>query len=78
VIEYETAIPMTNMPALTAQADELIKFFRADIEATGVSSAVLRAAHFEGSGALREGDGYGFVYDKSPDGSWVQAQQKGN
>jgi hypothetical protein len=75
VINYETEIPIDNMPELAAQADELMKSFQPDIEATGLTSAVLRAAYYEGSGPIREGRGYGFRYEKGADGPWVRAQQ---
>src|SRR5436309_1331178 len=41
VINYETEIPVNNMSALAAQADDLMKFFQSDVEATGVTTAVL-------------------------------------
>ena len=64
------------MQALAAQADRLIKVFQKDIEATGVSSAVFRAIHFEGSGSKREGNGYGFMYAKDAKGSWAREREK--
>lgn len=74
VVEYETDISVSNMSALTSQADKLIKLFQADIDATGVRTAVLRATHFEGSGRMREGNGYGFIYAKDANGIWVREE----
>jgi hypothetical protein len=76
VIEYETKFSMSDMAAVTAEADELMKFFKADIEAAGVGGAVLRASHFEGYGMFREGDGHGFVYSKDTNGVWVREAEK--
>jgi hypothetical protein len=76
VINYETTIAIENMSALAAEADELMKFFQSDIEAVGVRSAVFRAAHYEGSGALRQGQGYGFMYEKGPGGLWTCSPQE--
>jgi hypothetical protein len=77
VVQYETDILMSNKDALVAQADKLIKVFQADIEAEGVSTAVLRAIHFENTGSVREGSGYGFIYSKNAGGPWVREQEKG-
>ena len=77
VIEYETNIPMSNMNALTAEADKLIKVFQADLQTAGVSTAVLRAIHFDNSGSVRNGNGYGFIYVKNTAGLWVRDQDQG-
>jgi hypothetical protein len=64
VIAYQTKISIDDLAALTAQADELMKFFRPDVEADGVTAAVLRAS--------RDDNGYGFVYEKQQNGAWVR------
>ena len=43
---------------------------RADVEKAGASAGVIRATHYEGSGMVRDGKGYGFVYAKGDDGKW--------
>jgi hypothetical protein len=64
VLTYDTKIAIADQAALSAQADELMKFFRGDVEADGVTVAVLRAS--------RESQGYGFVYERQPNGAWKQ------
>ena len=64
------------MKALTAQADELIKVFGAAVEATESRHGRTSATHFEGTGNMREGSGYGFIYSKSAAGVWERDQGK--
>jgi hypothetical protein len=64
VILYETKIDIRDFAAFAAEADELMKFWQADVEADRVAAAVLRASH--------DGNGYGFGYERHADGTWVR------
>ena len=67
VISYNTKVSIADRAALSAQADDLMKFFRTDVEADGVTVAVLRAS--------RDGEGYGFVYERQSNGAWARKAQ---
>ena len=70
VMNYETEIPIENLAALRSEVNEIWGVFQKDVEAAGVKAGVIRATHYEGSGLVRDGKGYGFVYVKGDDGKW--------
>jgi hypothetical protein len=70
VMNYETEIPIENKEALRKEVDEIWSVFQKDVEKAEVKSGVIRATHYEGSGMVRSGKGYGFVYVKGDDGNW--------
>jgi hypothetical protein len=70
VMNYETEIPIKDKERLRKEADEIWSVFRKDVEKAELKAAAIRATHYEGSGAVRDGEGYGFVYVKGDDGKW--------
>lgn len=70
VMSYETDIPIEDMEALRKEVDEVWSVFQKDVEKAEVKAGVIRATHYEGSGMVRNGKGYGFVYAKGNDGKW--------
>ncbi len=70
VMNYETNIRIEDMPQLEAEVDKVWAIFQREAEDAGVTSAVIRAAHYEGLGALRQGNGYGFVFERDREGRW--------
>jgi hypothetical protein len=70
VMNYETDIPIENKEALRKEVNEIWSVFQKDVEKAQVEGAAIRATHYEGSGLVRQGKGYGFVYTKGPDGQW--------
>lgn len=70
VMNYETDIPIENKEALRKEVDEIWSVFQKDVEKAEVKAGVIRATHYEGSGLVRNGKGYGFVYVKGDDGKW--------
>ena len=70
VMSYETEIPIENLEALRDEVNEIWGVFQADVEKAGANAGVIRATHYEGSGLVRNGKGYGFVYAKGADGRW--------
>ena len=70
VLNYETDIPIDDKVALRKEVDEIWGVFQKDVEAAKLNAGVIRATHFGGSGLVRNGKGYGFVFVKRDDGKW--------
>ena len=70
VMNYQTDIPIDDKVALRQEIDEVWSVFRVDVENAKVNAGVIRATHFEGSGLVKSGKGYGYVFVKRDDGTW--------
>ena len=70
VMNYETEIPIEDKEPLRKEVNEIWSVFQKDVEKAEVKAGVIRATHYEGSGLVRNGNGYGFVYVKGDDGKW--------
>src|SRR5215510_1341012 len=70
VMNYETEIPVENKEALRKEVDEIWSVFQKDVEKAEVKAGVIRATHYEGSGLVRDGKGFGFVFVKGDEGKW--------
>lgn len=70
VMNYETDIPIEDMVALRKEVDEIWGVFQKDVEAAQLKTGIIRATHVEGSGFVKTGKGYGFVFEKRDDGRW--------
>src|ERR1051326_7121303 len=60
VMNYETEIPIEDKEALRKEVDEIWSVFQKAVEKAEVKAGVIRATHYEGSGLVRNGKGYGF------------------
>jgi hypothetical protein len=78
VMNYETEIPIENKEALRKEVDEIWAVFQRDVEEAEVKAGAIRAIHYEGSGLVRNGKGYGFVYVKDDNGQWHFLEEKEN
>lgn len=70
VMNYETDIPIEDKLALRKEVDEIWSVFQKDVEAAQLKAGVIRATHVEGSGFVKSGKGYGFVFARRDDGRW--------
>jgi hypothetical protein len=70
VLNYETDIPIEDRESLRKEVDRIWETFRNDVEKAQLKSGVIRATHYESTGLLRQGKGYGFVFTKGDDGKW--------
>ena len=77
VMDYETEIPIDDMESLRKEVDAIWARFQKDVEKAGVKSGVIRATHYEGDGFFRRGKGFGFVFEKAPDGKWRLVEDDG-
>lgn len=70
VMNYLTDISIDNKEALRKEVDEIWSVFQKDVENAKLKAGVIRATHVEGSGFVKSGKGYGFVFVKQGDGKW--------
>lgn len=70
VMNYLTDIPIEDKVALRKEVDEVWSVFKKDVEIARLKAGVIRANHAEGSGFVKSGQGYGFVFVKRDDGEW--------
>ena len=50
--------------------DTIWRDFQKNVENAGLTCGVIRATHYEGTGIVRRGRGYGFVFTRGDDGEW--------
>jgi len=70
VLNYQTDIPIDDKTALRKEIDEIWDVFQKDVEGAHLKAGVIRATHIEGTGVVKSGKGYGFVFVKRDDGKW--------
>jgi len=70
VLNYLTDISVDDKVALRKEVDEIWSVFQKDVEDAKLKAGVIRATHVEGSGFVKSGQGYGFVFVKRDDGQW--------
>src|SRR5215831_11220822 len=70
VMNYLTDISIDDKEALRKEVDEIWSLFQQDVENAKLKAGVIRATHVEGSGLVKSGKGYGFVFVKRDDGKW--------
>jgi hypothetical protein len=70
VLNYLTDISIDDKIALRKEVDEVWSVFQKDVENAKLKAGVIRATHVEGSGFVKSGQGYGFVFVKRDDGKW--------
>ena len=70
VMNYLTDISIDDKEALRKEVDEIWSVFQKDVENAKLKAGVIRATHVEGSGLIKSGKGYGFVFVKREEGKW--------
>lgn len=70
VMDYLTDISIDDKVALRKEVDEIWDVFQKDVENAHLKAGVIRATHVEGSGFVKKGNGYGFVFVKRADERW--------
>ena len=70
VMDYLTDISIDDKAALRKEVDEIWDVFQKDVENAHLKAGVIRATHVEGSGFVKKGTGYGFVFVKRADEKW--------
>jgi hypothetical protein len=70
VMNYLTDISIDDKTALRKEVDEIWAVFQHDVENAHLKAGAIRATHVEGTGFVKTGNGYGFVFVKRDDGKW--------
>jgi hypothetical protein len=70
VLNYLTDVSIDDKVALRKEVDEVWSVFQRDVENAKLKAGVIRATHVEGTGFVKSGQGYGFVFVKRDDGKW--------
>jgi hypothetical protein len=70
IMNYLTDISIDDKVALRKEANEIWEEFQKDVENAYLKAGVIRATHVEGTGFVKSGKGYGFVFVKRDDGKW--------
>ncbi len=70
VLNYLTDIPIEDRATLRKEIDEVWSVFEVDVEKAKLKAGVIRVTHMEGSGLVKSGKGYGYVFVKRDDGQW--------
>jgi hypothetical protein len=73
MLKYYTDINIDDSAALRKEVEDIWQSFRADIEDTGISSAIISANEMP-KGIISKTRGYNFVFTKNKDGSWSQSK----
>ena len=78
VLNYETDISIEDKQALGEEVSEIWQRFQKEVEKANLNTGVIRATHYEGTGMVRKGNGYGFVFVKGADGNWQRKNDTKN
>jgi hypothetical protein len=70
ILNCETDISIADKANLRKEVNEIWSGFRKDVETAGTTTGVIRITHPTGSGLVTQSQGYGFVFEKRPDGQW--------
>jgi hypothetical protein len=69
MFKYETELKVTDKAALRKEAEEVFAAVRPDVEKMNESSVIVSAVE-KASGFISKTQGYNFVYERLPGGSW--------
>src|SRR5690242_18698939 len=70
MLSYETDVAMSDTAALRGEADDIWHDFHETADSARVSGVVLSAHSPARGGLVSRSEGYNFVYERAPDGSW--------
>lgn len=70
VLNYQTDLSIDDKTALRKEVDEIWDVFQKDVENAHLKAGVIRATHVEGTGFIKSGNSYGFVFVKRDDAKW--------
>ena len=77
VLNYQTDIPIENRDELKKEVEEVWTIFKVDVEKANVTSGIIRATHITDDGMfVKNGKGYGFVYQRNAKGQWALMDDK--
>jgi hypothetical protein len=75
MLKYQTDLDFSDTAALHAESARIWQEFRKDAEQAQVSSAIISANSTPSGGIVSRSQGYNFIYERAPDGSWREFQK---
>lgn len=76
MLRYETDLKVSDMPALTNEADDIWKVLQIDADRGNFSSAIVSAIEAPQGFIMKESKGFNFVYTKGNDGVWRSSESQ--
>lgn len=70
ILDYQTDLPIDDVPALRKEADEIWPHFKVDVERAGMDEAAIKASMPPKGFILQTTTSHMIAYRKSPDGRW--------
>jgi hypothetical protein len=70
LLRYQTDLKVSDLPALTNEADDIWKVLQIDADRGNFTSAIVSANEVPQGFIMKHSTGYNFVYNKGNDGSW--------
>lgn len=71
VMTYESDISIEDKTKLREEVNEIWAIFQNDVESADLKAGAVRAVNYRDKFGVRTGQGYGFVFIKQPDGTWL-------
>lgn len=71
MLKYQTDLPMDDVPALQAEANEVMDVLKIDADRANVTRAVVSANDDPKGFFVKQGKSHNFLYEKRPDGTWA-------
>ena len=69
-LQYETELKVSDVPTLRKEADQVWDAFRPQVEKANEATAIVSAVEKRAPGVITRSEGYNFVFEKQPDGTW--------
>jgi hypothetical protein len=69
-LQYETELRVSNVTILRKEADQVWDAFRPQVEKANEKAAIVSAVEKRPSGIIKKSQGYNFVFERRPDGTW--------
>jgi len=69
-LQYETELKVSDIATLRKEADQVWDVFRPDVEKANEKAAIVSAVEKRPPGVITKSEGYNFVFEKRPDGTW--------
>lgn len=70
ILNYQTDLNLTDLPALEREVDEIWTSFKVDAEKANVANAIIKANEKPKGFIISTGNAYGFSYHKGQVGQW--------
>jgi hypothetical protein len=70
MLQYQTDLKVSDLPALKAEVSEIWPEFRKDVESGGFQSAIISANEVPQGFLIKKSQSYNFVFERGSDGNW--------